>query len=118
MWVGNCQPNCMKHCISAQARIGDEERVRSDVEGWRRAEFAAPLTNGTHVPETPIQHMRDHAKNVREFAVADLVFEVGHDDGVEAARRQLLTTGSDWPRRPDGAEPDGHHGRYSDQQKR
>ena len=53
--------------------------------GGVRAEFAAPHANGAYVPEVFIQHVRDHAKNVRKSAVRDFVFEVADDDVAEVA---------------------------------
>ena len=60
--------------------VGNEQRVGSDVERRRRAEFAAPQTDGAHVLEIFIQHVRHHAQHVRKFAVRDLVLEIADDD--------------------------------------
>ena len=68
MCVGKFQPNT-EACQFRPGAVGDEERVRSGVEGGC-AELAAPHANGTHVPEIHIQHVRHHAQHVRKVAVA------------------------------------------------
>ena len=63
--------------------IGDEQCVGADVERRRGAEFAAPHSDGAHVLKVRIQHVRDHAQHVREFAVCNFVLEVADDDRAE-----------------------------------
>ena len=67
--------------------VGDEERVVADVERRRGAEFSPPLSDGAHVLEVLIQHVRDHAQHFGKVAgdeivvAADgLIFEVDDND--------------------------------------
>ena len=40
-----------------------------------------PHSNGVHVPEVLVQHVRHHAQRLREPAVGDLILEID-DDGL------------------------------------
>ena len=70
--------------------VGDEQRVGADVERRRGAEFAAPQSDGAHVLEVLIQHVRHHAEHVGQIAVCDLILEVADDD-----RGEVLAHASD-----------------------
>ena len=73
----------MKHVISAQAVVGDEQRIGADVEGRARAELAAPQLDGAHVLEMLVEHVRHHAQRIWKIAVGDLILEVADDDRAE-----------------------------------
>ena len=48
--------------------------------GGACAELAAPQLDGAHVLKVLIQHVRNHAKHVRQFTVCDLILEVADVD--------------------------------------
>ena len=60
--------------------VGDEQCVGADVEWRGRAKISAPHSNGVHVPEIFIQHVRHHAQDVREVAISYFIFEIADDD--------------------------------------
>src|SRR5262249_3647383 len=57
-----------------------EKRIVTDIKRWRCAEVSAPHPNGTYVLKVLVQHVRDHAQDVRKFAVCDFVLEVADNN--------------------------------------
>jgi hypothetical protein len=64
-------------------RIGDNQRVRSNIERRLRAEIVSPPADGAHVLKGFVQHVHNHAENAKHVAGLNLIFEVDHGDGFE-----------------------------------
>ena len=71
--------------------IGRKENSGPMSNGGLRAKFAAPLTNGAHVPEAPNPaRTPPRQRTLGRAPSADLVFEVANDDGAEVRSREGL----------------------------